>query len=89
MKKNTSLALVKAALAQFQHRETSTHVVNAAHTLFPSGVEVLHAVKFPKTVSQADKAGMLRDLVNYGFSQKDAAGFLNISQSYASKLLHK
>ena len=62
MKKN-SLTVLNAPSAILEHKESQTHVVNAAI--------------------------MLKDLVKYGYNIKQAAQALNISPSYASRLLKK
>lgn len=88
MKKN-QLAILSSAFAQIVHKETGTHTINATRTLLPSGVQVFQAVVYPNTSVKADRAPMLSDLTKFGFTQKASAQALNISTSYASKLLKR
>ncbi len=88
MKKN-SLTVLNAPSAILEHKESQTHVVNAVRTSLPSGIDVVQAIAYPKTAKKADRAIMLKDLVKYGYNIKQAAQALNISPSYASRLLKK
>ena len=74
---------------QTLHKATATHTFNVSKVVYPSGVQVVQAVCYPNTVKKADRVRMLADLVNHGFSQKNAAEALNMSPSYASILLKK
>ncbi len=64
-------------------------IVSAGRKVFASGVEVVIAVRVPKTRLKANALPFLRDLMSIGFNQKTAALLSGVSQSYASKLLRK
>jgi hypothetical protein len=68
-------------------RERDT--VSVVRKAFESGVEVLIAVRVPKTTRKTNATPFLRDLMSLGFNQKTAAMLSGISQSYASKLLRR
>ena len=64
-------------------------IVSVGRKAFASGVEVVIAIRGPKTKTKAAATPFLRDLMSIGINQKTAAIFSGISQSYASKLLRK
>lgn len=85
--KNLSLTFIQESLKRRQ--SSPTHTINSYQARYPSGVEVFHAVAYPHTTRKSDRLPMLKDLINHGFNQKEAAEALDMSTSYASKLLKK
>lgn len=74
------------AFSQILRKRDTVAVVRK---LFPSGLEVAFAVHVPKVKTKEDTLPFLRDLMSIGLSQKAAALFSGVSQSYASKLLRR
>lgn len=68
-------------------REMDT--VTVVRKLFPSGLEVVFAVRVPNVKTKADTLPFLRDLMSIGLNQKAAALFSGVSQSHASRLLRR
>lgn len=68
-------------------REMDT--VTVIRKLFPSGLEVVFAVRVPNVKTKADTLPFLRDLMSIGLNQKAAALFSGVSQSHASRLLRR
>lgn len=86
--KKLSLPFFK--VSETRHQSTPTHTVNIYHARYNSGVEVAKAVAYPYTPRKSDRLPMARDLITQeGFSQKEAAEALDMSQSYISRLLNK
>lgn len=88
MKKN-SLAILGSLFGEIQHKVTPTHTLNASRTVYPSGVQILHAVIYPNTATKSERAEMLKDLIDHDLNKKDAAAALDMSASLASKLTKK
>ena len=83
------LALVESLPTLIQQKTIDTHLVTEVAKLLPSGAWVKITVGVPTGGSKAQRFPSLRELAQLGFSQKWAALFTGISQSYASKGLNQ
>ena len=84
-----ALDIIHSGNAISQQIVRNKDIVSVGRKIFASGVEVMIAVRVPKTGTKAAAIPYIRDLMSLGLNQKTAALLSGVSQSYASKLLRR